>query len=114
MRLGVGVIIGAQVGETSTLTRAGLTVMQAARPSLVAAEGAFGTHLLREDLTTESLMFDDRGVLTVPDGAAPGLGLAVREEMLDNALQGRGAKERPFLACGRPRCAAIRCMAPRH
>ena len=81
-RLGVGVIVGAQVGETSILTRAGLTVMQAARQSLVAAEGAFGTHLLREDLTAECLMFGDGGVLVVPDNAAPGLGLAVREGML--------------------------------
>ena len=81
-RLGVGVIVGAQVGETSILTRAGLTVMRAEGPSLVAAEGAFGTHLLREDLTSESLMFRDGGVLTVPDSAAPGLGLAVREGML--------------------------------
>ena len=80
--LGMGVIVGAQVGETSILTRAGLTVMQAARPALVASEGAFGTHLLREDLTGESLMFGDGGVLTVPDNAAPGLGLTVREGML--------------------------------
>ena len=81
-KLGVGVIVGAQVGETSILTRAGLTVMQAARQSLVAAEGAFGTHLLREDLTAECLMFGDGGVLIAPDNAAPGLGLAVREGML--------------------------------
>ena len=80
--LGVGVIVGAQVGETSILTRAGLTVMQAARPVLAASEGAFGTHLLREDLTAESLMFGDGGVLTIPDAGAPGLGLAVREGML--------------------------------
>ena len=80
--LGMGVIVGAQVGETSILTRAGLTVMQAARPSLVASEGAFGTHLLREDLTAESLMFGDGGVLKAPDSGAPGLGLAVREGML--------------------------------
>ena len=81
-KLGVGVIVGAQVGETSILTRAGLTVMQAARQSLVAAEGAFGTHLLREDLTAECLMFGDGGVLIAPDNAAPGLGLVVREGML--------------------------------
>ena len=55
--------------------------MQAAGESLVAAEGAFGTHLLREDLTEESLMFGDGGVLIAPDNAAPGLGLAVREGM---------------------------------
>ena len=83
--LGVGVIVGAQVGETSILTRAGLTVMQAARPVLAASEGAFGTHLLREDLTAESLMFGDGGVLAVADNAAPGLGLAVREGMLVEA-----------------------------
>lgn len=81
-RLGVGVIVGAQVGETSILTRAGLSVMQAAQPVLEASEGAFGTHLLKEDLTAESLMFGDGGVLTVADEAAPGLGLAVREGML--------------------------------
>ena len=80
--LGVGVIVGAQVGETSILTRAGLTVMQAARPVLAASEGAFGTHLLREDLTTESLMFGDGGVLAMGDVSTRGLGLAVREEML--------------------------------
>ena len=80
--LGMGVIVGAQVGETSILTRAGLTVMQAARPVLAASEGAFGTHLLREDLTAECLMFGDGGVLTAPDRGAPGLGLAVREGML--------------------------------
>ncbi len=80
--LGMGVIVGAQVGETSILTRAGLTVMQAARPVLAASEGAFGTHLLREDLTAESLMFGDGGVLTIRDPVAPGLGLAVREGML--------------------------------
>ena len=80
--LGMGVIVGAQVGETSILTRAGLTAMQAARPVLVASEGAFGTHLLREDLTTESLMFGDGGILTLANVDAPGLGLAVREEML--------------------------------
>ena len=83
--LGMGVIVGAQVGETSILTRAGLTVMQAAHPALAASEGAFGTHLLREDLTAESLMFGDGGVLTIGDASAPGLGLAVREGMLVRA-----------------------------
>ena len=88
-RLGVGVIVGAQVGETSILTRAGLTVMQAAGESLVAAEGAFGTHLLREDLTAESLMFGDGGLLSFEDSGAPGLGLAVREGLLSPvALEG--------------------------
>ena len=52
--LGVDVIVGAQVGETSILTRAGLTVMHATRPNLVASEGAFGTHLLHHDLTSRA------------------------------------------------------------
>ena len=83
--LGVGVIVGAQVGETSILTRAGLTVMHAARSNLVASEGAFGTHLLRRDLTLESLMFGDGGAVVVERagiGDAPGLGLKVRSEDL--------------------------------
>ncbi len=83
--LRIGVIVGAQVGETSILTRAGLTVMNAARPNLVASEGACGTHLLRRDLTAESLMFGDGGAVVVERagiGGAPGLGLEVRSEDL--------------------------------
>ena len=83
--LGVGVIVGAQVGETSILTRAGLTVMHATRPNLVASEGAFGTHLLRRDLTSESLMFGNGGVVVIEHagiGGAPGLGLDVHNDDL--------------------------------
>ena len=79
--LGVGVIVGAQVGETSILTRAGLTVMHATRPNLVSSEGAFGTHLLHHDLTSESLMFGNGGVVVVEQtgiSGAPGLGLEVQ------------------------------------
>ena len=79
--LGFGVIVGAQVGETSILTRAGLTVMHAAQPNLVASEGAFGTHLLRRDLTSKSLMFGNDGTVVVEQvgiGGEPGLGLEVR------------------------------------
>ncbi len=56
--------------------------MEAARPSLVGIEGAFGTHPLREDLMAESLMFREGGALTVPESAMPGLGLAGRAVML--------------------------------
>lgn len=83
--LGIPVIVGAQVGETSILTRAGLTAMLAAGPNLDASEGAFGTHLLRRDLTRASLMFGDDGAVNADReglGAAPGLGLAVREDAL--------------------------------
>ena len=71
--LGIAVIVGCQVGETSILARAGLTVMQAARPSLVAAEGAFGTHLLLHDLASPTIMFGPGGVLAT-DSAGWGTG----------------------------------------
>jgi L-alanine-DL-glutamate epimerase-like enolase superfamily enzyme len=69
--LGIGVIVGAQVGETSILTRAGMCVMNAAGPHLVASEGAFGTYLLRRDLASPCLMFGDGGVLAAE---LPGIG----------------------------------------
>ena len=60
---GIGVIVGAQVGETSLLTRVALTVAQAAGPSLVAQEGAFGTFLLERDICDPPLMFGAGGIL---------------------------------------------------
>jgi L-alanine-DL-glutamate epimerase-like enolase superfamily enzyme len=76
---GVRVIVGAQVGETSRLTRAALAVAQAARDVLVAQEGAFGTRLLTRDVCDPPLMFGAGGRLTVADHPrllAPGLGMA--------------------------------------
>ena len=74
----VGVIVGAQVGETSLLTRAALTVARAAGDNLVAQEGAFGTFLLDHDVCDPPLMFGDSGVLAVsahPMLTRPGLGV---------------------------------------
>ena len=79
-RMGIGVIVGCQVGETSILARAALPVMQALGSNLIAAEGAFGTYLLRQDLTSPSLMFGQAGALAaaqVPDTGFGGLGLAL-------------------------------------
>ncbi len=76
---GLRVIVGAQVGETSRLTRAGLTVAHAAGPILVAQEGAFGTLLLTRDVCDPPLMFGSGGRLAVADHPrllAPGLGIA--------------------------------------
>lgn len=73
------VIVGAQVGETSLLTRAALPVAEAAGPALVAMEGAFGTLLLRRDVCEPPLMFGAGGRLVVADHprlASPGLGIA--------------------------------------
>lgn len=82
---GIGIIVGAQVGETSILTRAALTVMTAIRPNLVASEGAFGTHLLKRDLTSQSLMFGVGGALNadkVVNSDDPGLGLKIDNQGL--------------------------------
>jgi len=79
-RRGLRLIVGAHVGETSLLTRAGLTVANGARDLLVAQEGAFGTHLLARDVVEPPLMFGPGGILEAEAlgiGAAPGLGLAV-------------------------------------
>lgn len=60
---GISIIIGAQVGETSLLTRAALTVANSFRDILLAQEGAFGILLLERDITEEPLMFGEGGVL---------------------------------------------------
>jgi len=75
----VGLIVGAQVGETSVLTRAALAVAHASRDILVAQEGAFGTLLLERDVCDPPLMFGAGGVLdvaTYPALERPGFGLA--------------------------------------
>ncbi len=81
---GIGLIVGAQVGETSLLTRAGLTVAVAAGDRLIAQEGAFGTWLLARDVCDPPLMFQAGGVLDVsnyPSLEAPGFGLAVSSSL---------------------------------
>ena len=75
---GIGLIVGAQVGETSLLTRAALTVAHAGRDGLVAQEGAFGTFLLTKDVCDPPLMFGAGGVLDVSSHSFPdrsGLGV---------------------------------------
>ncbi|HWV17060.1 MAG TPA: enolase C-terminal domain-like protein [Rhodocyclaceae bacterium] len=77
---GLGLIVGAHVGETSVLTRAALLVAHHARDVLIAQEGAFGTHLLSRDVVEEPLMFGRSGLLDV-DGRSfasmPGWGLTL-------------------------------------
>jgi L-Ala-D/L-Glu epimerase len=75
--VGIPIVIGAQVGETSILTRAALTVANSYRGILVAQEGAFGTLLLERDVCTPSLMFGAKGQLDASAvGGGAGLGLA--------------------------------------
>ncbi len=75
--LGIPIILGAQVGETSILTRAALTVAQQYRDILLAQEGAFGTYLLEHDITDSPLMFSKGGRLDTQSLSGQlGLGLS--------------------------------------
>ena len=76
--LGLGVIVGAHVGETSVLTRAGLCVAERARGILVAQEGAFGTHLLERDPVTPCWTFGAGGMLDVASYRPLGAGLGLQ------------------------------------
>ena len=77
-RSGVPIIVGAHVGETSVLARAGLTLAHGMRDRVIACEGAFGTHLLEYDIVEHPIMFGSEGVIDASAsqiGNAPGLGL---------------------------------------
>jgi len=54
-------IVGAQVGETSLLTRAALTLVNEFKDIILAQEGAGGTYLLKHDLFNPVLMFANAG-----------------------------------------------------
>ena len=93
---GIGIIVGAQVGETSILTRAALAVASVCRDAHVASEGAFGTYLLQRDLTSPSLMFGPGGELVsgnVLDPARPGLGLVIDDNALVLAPRGNSVPD---------------------
>jgi L-alanine-DL-glutamate epimerase-like enolase superfamily enzyme len=82
---GMGITLGAQVGETSLLTRAALTVGQSLSPPALAREGAYGRFLLKRDLTEPSLRFQIGGNLAPSRfnlTARAGLGLNVVESAI--------------------------------
>ena len=60
---GAPIIVGAQVGETSLLTRAAHVVASAAGEALLAQEGAFGERLLQRDPVRPPLQFGFGGKL---------------------------------------------------
>ena len=96
-RRGIRIIVGAQVGETSLLTRAALTIATAAGNLLVGQEGAFGTHLLAADVCDPPLMFGRGGILTWTSQDAarlPGFGIA--------AGSARPAGRGPHAVSGKP------------
>ena len=83
--MNIPVIIGAQVGETSILTRSALTVANTHCDILLAQEGAFGTYLLKRDITETPLVFGRGGALSVQHLAEkPGLGLTCNLKHIRN------------------------------
>ncbi len=77
---GIGVQVGAQVGETSLLSAAG-RALAAHVSSLEYLEGSFGTHLLSEDIAFEPVMFGYGGHGELLP--RPGLGVIIREDTLE-------------------------------
>nr|WP_067293585.1 enolase C-terminal domain-like protein [Marinobacterium profundum] len=84
-QLNLKLIVGAQVGETSILTRAGLTLSEYAGDLLLAQEGAFGSHLLQYDIADPQLQFSAAGNLSIHNhsvSASPGNGLNLSMELV--------------------------------
>jgi L-alanine-DL-glutamate epimerase-like enolase superfamily enzyme len=85
LEAGLMLQVGCQVGESSLLSAAHLTLLQALAPltpGVRYAEGCFGGHLLREDPVTPSVQFGYGGrPPRRPAGA--GLGVQVDRAMLE-------------------------------
>jgi muconate cycloisomerase len=79
---GFGIVVGAQVGETSILARAAIVAARAAGSSLLGFEGAYGLRLLERDATTVSLGFRYRGRVTLTGIGELGSGLTPTAEIL--------------------------------
>jgi L-alanine-DL-glutamate epimerase-like enolase superfamily enzyme len=79
-------IVGAQVGESSLLTRAALLIRQELSEFCIGMEGAYGTLLLEDDITNKSIIFGDGGNLNVYnqlDIDKHGLQLSVEKEKIN-------------------------------
>ncbi|TKB73393.1 MAG: dipeptide epimerase [Nitrospira sp.] len=77
---GIGMQVGAQVGETALLSAAGRH-LAASLPEVAYVEGSFGTRLLSEDIAEDNPAFGFGGEAPVLPGI--GLGVTVDERALD-------------------------------
>ncbi len=88
----IPLIFGAHVGETSVLTRAGLTMASSFQGQTVAQEGGFGRLLIEQDAVTPSLRFGFGGVLRpgrfLLDRDAGG-GLTLESKIMEGLSYGR-------------------------
>lgn len=81
---GIACQLGAQVGETSILTRAGQVVAEHLG-DLVYHEGAFGTMLLDYDITKKPIMFSQKGLFDCRRlSDKPGLGIDISIPYLES------------------------------
>lgn len=83
---GIPLIFGAHVGESSILTRYGLTVANAFQSHMLAQEGCFGRFLIKRDAVSPSLHFGFGGVFEPKkylDGDVHGSGLEIEKQVLD-------------------------------
>jgi len=64
---GMQAVVGAQVGETSVLTRVALPVARVLGKQCKAQEGAYGVHLLERDVVEQPLQFGKGGTLFLSD-----------------------------------------------
>jgi len=84
---GIQCQLGAQVGETSLLTSAGL-ILASLTGDCVYHEGAFGTRLLQKDIVNQPIQFGKEGWLSIDDiRNQPGLGVTVNSEELESLTQ---------------------------
>jgi L-alanine-DL-glutamate epimerase-like enolase superfamily enzyme len=63
----IPLIIGAHVGETSVLTRAGMLMARAGAQILTGHEGGFGEHLLERDVVEPVLQLGSGGAINLPN-----------------------------------------------
>ena len=81
----LGLLLGAHVGETSLLSRAALLVVFSLQNTQLAIEGAFGTHLLSQDLTHPEIKFINNGSIDLNNLSCltkPGSGMEIKEDLM--------------------------------
>ena len=83
-RAGIRIQVGSQVGETAILSAAGRH-LAATLPDVAFVEGSFGTLLLTEDVSVESVKFGHRGEAPLLRG--PGLGVQIVTDRLRHYAQ---------------------------
>jgi len=87
--IGIPIIVGAQVGETSLLTRAALTISNHFSKNTFKREGGFGTLLLQQDVCNPPLMINHNGIINyqAASTSTDGFSLDVDLERLNTMLK---------------------------